>query len=709
MARIPHVGGTNATFGNRGPDRPTAFNPDTSGMDAPARAVQGLAATVGGVAQDHGQQQQREAAERLAEGQAMGRAKAANASVRDQNRIEMILGDIESKVADKSLSYLGVQEEFERQSREIEEEQIPELAPADRERYKGAIQSNRMVGAGRVKQLYETARRQEGSVVYDSGLDEFSKQAGAPGADIEKINAKADALLPLAIEMGLNPVTATAKLQAFKDNNWTNQAKARLLTSRNDLDQLTRLESDLAEENGFYAGKLDTDKRNAIWSQVLTAKGELERRTLHDTDKIEAAAERAILGMREQIATGVPAPVDYVLQVREKVRGTTFAAEFDELLAGQVEIQRVRQMSPEAQANYVQALQAEQQRDGATKQDQGVLRTIQTTLENDAKQLREAPLLAYSSTTGRMVAPLDMSALTAGDVAAVSSQIAERQDILATLRKQRGPNAGDAVLLPQEASALTGALGKANPAQAVKLFGTLRQVFNDPAAYRSAMQQIAPDSPVKGEAGRIYALQRPAGHGDGAINSASLNGQYGDVALAMLRGEALLNPGKAAKDEDGKGGAFKMPPPTDFERQIGSSLKGAFAGRPEEYATALQGIRAYYASKAADAGDMTGLINSNLLGQSIKAVVGEKVRIEGREVVPPWGMSGSQFRDIADTYVHARLKEAGIENPGDVALVNVRGRPGYYGLQRGIEPMVDPRLDRNGNPIPLMIRIEPSR
>lgn len=708
MARIPHVGGTNATFGNRGPDRPTALNPDTSGMDAPARALQGLAGTVGGVAQDFGQAQQRAAAQRLAEDEAMGRAKAANASVRDQNRIELILGDIESKVADSSLSYRQVEGEFDRLSREIEEEQIPELAPADRERYKGALQSNRMVGAGKVKQLFETARRQEGVVVVDSSLDELSKLAGAPGADVDKINAKADALLPLALEMGLSPATVAAKLQAFKDNNWTNQARARLLTSRNDLDQLTSLESDLAEENGFYAGKLDTDKRNAIWSQVLTAKGELERRTQHDTDKLEAAAERAIFGMREQIATGVPAPVDYVLKVRDKVRGTTFAAEFDELLAGQVEIQRVRQMAPEDQANYVQALQAKQQRDGATKQDQGVLRTIQTTLENDAKQLREAPLLAYASTTGHTVAPLDMAALMAGDVDAIAGQIAERQDILATLQKQRGPNAGDAVLLPQEASALAGAIGKANPAQAVKLFGTLRQVFNDPAAYRSAMQQVAPDSPVKAEAGRIYALQRPAGQSDGAINSGSLNGQYGDVALAMLRGEALLNPGKAAKEEDGKGGAFKMPPPTDFERQIGVSLKGAFAGRPEEYATALQGIRAYYASKAADAGDMTGVVNGTLLTQSIKAVVGEKVRIEGREVVPPWGMSASQFKDVADTYVQARLRLAGIEDPGDVALVNVRGRPGYYGLQRGIEPVVAPRLDKNGNPIPLMIRIEPS-
>ncbi|UWX04615.1 hypothetical protein H1235_07990 [Pseudoxanthomonas sp. NC8] len=269
--------------------------------------------------------------------------------------------------------------------------------------------------------------------------------------------------------------------------------------------------------------------------------------------------------------------------------------------------------------------------------------------------------------------------------------------VLGMLRAQYGAEAGNAPLLPQEASALAGYLTKAPPNQATRLFGSLNQAFGDPAAYRAAMKQIAPDSPVKAEAGRIFALQRPLGAPSGAITAASPSGKFGDVALTILRGDALLNPDKAGADAK----QVKMPPPWAMQRVIQSQLRYSFAGRPEELQVAIDSASAYYAAKTADAGDLSGQINTARMEEALAAVVGERTTIQERDVIPPWGMSAVRFRDTADLYVDARLKAAGRENPGDVALVNLRGHPGYYGLVRGIEPL----YDNNDPPQPLVIRI----
>ncbi|MFT3754742.1 MAG: hypothetical protein QM769_02140 [Pseudoxanthomonas sp.] len=299
--------------------------------------------------------------------------------------------------------------------------------------------------------------------------------------------------------------------------------------------------------------------------------------------------------------------------------------------------------------------------------------------------------------------PLDLTAFTSANAApadvvdAMQGQIRERTILLDMLRRQYGPEVGNAPLLDEEASMLASVVAKAPPAQALRTFGLLNQVFADPADYRAAMQQIAPSSPLRAEAGRLYSLQRPPGSPPGPITKGAPNGQYGDVALAILTGEALLNPAKDAGDSK----PVTMPPPQDMKRMIASSLRESFAGRPGELQTAVDAVHAYYASKTADAGDITGRLNSQRLRDAIGAVVGEKVRYEGRDVVPPWGMSATKFRDVADDYVQARLKVAGLRDPGNVALVNVRDRPGYYALVRGIEPLRDPK-----NPsLPLIIRV----
>jgi hypothetical protein len=169
------------------------------------------------------------------------------------------------------------------------------------------------------------------------------------------------------------------------------------------------------------------------------------------------------------------------------------------------------------------------------------------------------------------------------------------------------------------------------------------------------------------------------------------------VALTILRGESLLNLGK----DGGSAKPVNMPSPTDTQREIARQLGTSFAGRPDEFRIAVDAVNAYYAAKTSDSGDTKGLLNSERLADAIKAVVGERVTIEGRDVIPPWGMSAATFRDRADFYIQARLKAAGRPDPGGVSLINVRGQPSVYALVRDLEPL----YDRNEPPRPLVIRI----
>lgn len=244
---------------------------------------------------------------------------------------------------------------------------------------------------------------------------------------------------------------------------------------------------------------------------------------------------------------------------------------------------------------------------------------------------------------------------------------------------------------------MAAAINMLPPKGALQLFGGLSQAINDPDAYEAAIQQIAPDSPVRALAGRIYAKQDT---NSGGVTKGTPGADAGNVAMLMVRGEALLNPGKADAKEDGRGARVTMPPNNELDAEIADAVGAAFAGRSTDYRTANQAVRAVYAAKSADAGDMTGELDAKRLREAITAVVGEPVSIGGRDVIPPWGMSSDRFEDQAETYIDARFKAAGIANPGDVGMLNVPGRDGVYVLTRGMQPLVD----RNGQP--LLIRMK---
>jgi len=692
MARIPM-----GNFGLGGGTAPLVRTRVQGGDDPVAQALGNLGQTGMQLADRQMQLQEREAQEGAQERSRMASARARNALLDHEVQTKAGIEDVRQRMLSGDLDWRAAEGEARQVLGKIQTPEIPDLDPADGEVFQGSLRRN--VEAARLDLMgtVKVAQRQEKKTEVLTAFDGFDKLAGMPGADIDMIGKRASGLAQEWQAAGLDPSQFEKTRQGYVDKWWTQHASRREMIARNDPAALDALANDLTSDDGFYASRLDANQRNVLLNRVLGDQARLETRAETEANRRNTVAERTIGQYERQVATGVPAPAEVMLEWGSAVAGTPYEAEFGQIQQGELEVQQVMQLPPAQQRTYLQELKAQQQAQGATVAEQQRAGRLEKAIELRLTTLRESPLEFYGSSTGQPVRPLDLNLLASGSLEGLQAQISERMTVLGMLRTQYGSEAGSAPLLPQEASALAGHLAKASPTHATRLFGHLNQAFADPAAYRAAMKQVAPESPVKAEAGRIYSLQRPLGAPDGAITAASPNGQFGDVALTILRGEALLNPDKSGADAK----QVKMPPPQDMQRLISSTLRNAYAGRPEELQVALDSVSAYYATKTADAGDLGGRLNTTRLQEALRAVVGERVTIQDRDVIPPWGMSAVQFRDAADLYVDARLKAAGREDPGDVALVNLRGHPGYYGLVRGIEPL----YDNNDPQQPLVIRI----
>lgn len=298
----------------------------------------------------------------------------------------------------------------------------------------------------------------------------------------------------------------------------------------------------------------------------------------------------------------------------------------------------------------------------ATKRYETILKAA-----DQVNTARQADPMAYAMQSGIGGAqPLNFQ-----DQKAFVAELAKRQGVASTMQQTYG--APFSLLTKAEATTLNKGFETMTTQQRLGYLNSIKSSLSDPAAYRSVMQQIAPDSPVTAMAGMILSKQQPVVVRN--TFSADTVYQQQDVAGVLLEGEALLNPTKTAKGEDGKGKVFPMPKEQDMRDQFSSAVGKAFAADPRGADFAYQAVKAYYAGKAAREGDITGTLDSGRLKDAIAAVTGGVSDINGKgEVLRPWGMSEARFKDEAK----AAFDKAIAANGYTGSMIDVYGA---YGLQ----------------------------
>lgn len=675
MARIPD--GSN--FGNAGPVRPqggSARNPGSEDMQALGR----VAATVGGIAQQ-------ELNRRQSDDEALARAKASNALLDHELAVRARADDVAQRVSTGELDYREADAFYQAEVEKIPAPDFTALDPVLAEQVKGGLTRNSVSGRGIVSQVTNQAKRADFRGQFATALDSLGKLAAAPDADVDAINAKARAFRALALQAEIPPDQVDKALQDFSDKNWTNHATQRYIASREDPAALAQLETDLTAEDGYYAARLDTDKRNALLSQVMSGRTRLDARAQVEADKREAVAEREVTWFRDQLVTGQEIAGARWQEGMANVAGTAQEGAFKEAQAMATEVQEFRSRPFAEQEAYVRALESQARTTPSDdpKRDLSRLNTLRSAFDASRKQAAEDPLTFLANQTGIQVPPLALQSLATGDPSVVSAQLQSRFATLASVRKSYGPEVGLSPWLPEEVAIVREFFAKADDKGRLSLLSVLSSATPDAASYAGALKPIAADEPLYMAAGMAQFRQ--------------LKGPDGTPLPPLILSGARIRADKT------------VPQPSDqtlrlaFDERVGDALPAGSTARKQ----AFEVFAAVYAGR----GQTTGVrheayggeisANNDLADEAIELATGGVSEINDVRVLRPYGMSEDDFEDRLGRGVSAAAAASGFDRAilEDMPVQPVPGREGAYYLLNDGAVQLDPKTGK-----PLLVTVQ---
>ncbi len=674
MGRIPM-----GNFGNRGPDpvqTTRIANPGTDDLAAVGR----LAGTVGAIAEDRQQ-------ELRSEDEALARAKAANALWDHELQVRAAADDVAERVATGELPYTEAEAFYQERVGKIEAPRVDGLGPAALEQLDGGVRRNSEGGRITIAQTVGRAKRADFRSQFYTGLDSLGKLASTPGADVDAINAKADAFAPLALQSELPPDQVSKALQDFKDKNWTNHATGRYIAGREDPAALAQLEHDLTAEDGYYTTRLDTDKRNALLSQVMGGRVRLEAKAQFDVDKREAVAEREVTWFRDQMVTGQEISAERWSEGLANVQGTGQAEAFAQTQRMATEILEFRVRPFAEQEAYLRALETQTNTTPSDdpKRDQSRLNTLRSAFDASKKQAQESPLSFYQNQTGQQIPPLDMASLAGGDTSMVAAQLQSRFAVLGSVRKSYGPDVAMNPWLPEEAAAVREFFQKADDRGRLAFLSTLSGATPDAAAFAGALKPVAADEPLFMAAGmaKFRKLTGP----DGA-----------DVPTTILNGARILADKTAVLPGDR---ALLQA----FDARVGDALPAGSSVRQRAFGV----FQAVYAGHGAATGvrheDVGGTIEADddLADQAIDMAIGGVTDYNGAKVIRPYGMAEELFEDRLSNGLRGAADTSGLDAGvlEDMPLQPVPGKEGAYYLLNDGAVQLDPKTRK-----PIVVNVQ---
>lgn len=428
-----------------------------------------------------------------------------------------------------------------------------------------------------------------------------------------------------------------------------------------------------------YQGSMSADDLVRVGGMIENKVDRLQQKAEMAQLRAEAKAERTLGKIDAQISSGVPATPEMWSAWASSVRGTPAQAEFNQRVGQEVETQKVLRLPIDQQVSFINEKTAELQQKGGTVADAANLNRLARAVDSSAKMMNNAPLDYFQQRLGGDVQPLDLGS---DDAPAI---LGDRLAAIQGMQQKFGPTVAMKPLLPQEVKQISAQLEGMSPDDQSSLFARLHAGLGDDKAYAGAMQQIAPDSPIRALTGLIAGKQRSMTLEKNRF-SADVEATSGDVAKTMMVGESILNRSKTQKTEDGSPRSFPLPKQADFQLAFSKAMGDVFAGQPQSYELAMQATKAYYTGAAAQRGDISGEVNSRQMKNAIKASVGEVVDFNGSSTLAPWGMAGDKFEQVARDQLVNTMKTQGMSDQ-DQALASAfslrQYKDGVYYVMQG--------------------------
>lgn len=551
-------------------------------------------------------------------------------------------------------------------------------------------------GVGQIREIARGRITDQGRATLQSTLDSSLKTALDAQDDASSIASiqTANTSITAAQERGYIDAVAAEKLRGgFRDS----YAEGRITMAPLD----KRIEM-LANPKGTVAEALRGDRRTQLLERAREEKRIIDARAQALEDRREAKAERAVFQLEQQIASGVPLTDEMHQRWASTVKGTSFEAEFNQVTGSEKQVQSMLRQPIGEQLKFVQDREAQLLKGGGSQREIANFGRLKRAVEQNVKLIQQDPLLFLSRRTGEEFAPLDFNELAGGDPEQ-GALLDDRVTALRAARERIGTAVPVRPFLPQEAQALTAALQRASAKEQTELLTAMHQQFRDAEAFKGAMQQIAPDAPIKALAGVLAARQAELTTDthwfgpDDTVPSAT-------VAQTLLEGESILNPTASDKKEDGRPKlALFLPEDKLLQTEFTDAVGDAFRGNPQAADIAYQAVKAYYVGRAAQTGRVAASkedVDTKLVRESVASVLGNVVDYNGAgSVIAPWGMSPDKFEDRAQVEFALAARRAGIAQDrisqlsGDIGLQNAG--ESRYAVTVGNNYLLDAR----GNPI----------
>lgn len=445
-----------------------------------------------------------------------------------------------------------------------------------------------------------------------------------------------------------------------------------------------------AEPTGWAANNLDPDK-------VYQLRNLAESRVAQVQTQFRAEAERLISDATAMHKDGKVDTFNLQQDYFDRAFGADGARRFNEYKAGQQMAQAMGNFATQTPEQITAAVQAATPAQGAGYATADARQQVMAQAARQVLEERAKDPQAFAMRHGlAQTRPLDMS-----KPQEMLTELVKRQATAATMRDRYGTPLR--VFTAAEAQQLSTVL-QAFPTDAkMQYLDQLRRGLSDPQTFRAAMAQIAPDSPVTAVAATILTAQDSVVMGGGLFSSETVL-QPRKVAATMLEGEAILNPTKATKAQDGRGGKFPMPKESDLELAFSDAVGTAFRNDAAGYSAAYQAFKAYYAGSASQRGILSEQVDNKLIKESIAASTGGVIDFNGAgQVLKPWGLTDANFKNEIATEFDRQMVSAGYKG---TSLDNLRGY-GLMGLGQGRYAVVngtDALRAPGGQPIILTLR-----
>lgn len=604
--------------------------------------------------------------------QAMARVNANTALIDRESQIKTIAFDLDEQVKTGKLTYDKLEEAYTGAVSKLEPLQTPGLDAAQQGEIGNTLKRLQQGGMERIKSIASVARVDSAKGDLATRMDLLSKDAAMPGADVDKLNARMDSEEIDTVGHLAHGEMWASKKQAFKDGNWTTHATQRVIESRESIGSLQKLEHDLTAADGFYAKKLDPDKRNQLLNTVTGRIYQVQQHQQQQAMMHEMKAERVLAQMDKQASLGVPAPPALQQQWQAALFGTSAAAEFKPRMEQMNKSQWLLQLPDAQQEQYLTQLKASMQQNGASVADVENLNRLES-VRTERKKLRDSDPVSYSAiTNGTQIEPISFSGIaTPEGQQQLLAQLGERFLLAGSVRRQAGATVIPSPWTQVEQETISAISKSVDDKTKLQIFGVIGAATQDKAEYAAAIKPFVGDDLLADTAGRaaFKGLKVPDGSG---------------LAQTLMEGRKILaDKSKPMPGDDlllrafEKAVGFASPAGSDQRERYFNSYRAAYVALSERKSKPFNGMA----------------LDSETSKEAIQAATGGVTTWAGSKVIKPYGMADSDFTTSVGTQLDEMAKRTKLPVGllKSMPLMAHPKLPGYYLLMSGSSAQQDPQ------------------